>query len=78
MISEKQKSILKEIDGGELKNWRDWKWPPAKWACIRVMAMIPTPRIPMDIRTSMRVKPDWLPFIMLFSFGLIIIINSLV
>ncbi len=26
MISEKQKSILKEIDGGELKNWRDWKW----------------------------------------------------
>ncbi|MEA2077551.1 MAG: lysine 2,3-aminomutase [Candidatus Marinimicrobia bacterium] len=26
MISEKQKSILKEIDGGELNNWRDWKW----------------------------------------------------
>jgi len=21
-----EKSILKEIDGGELKNWRDWKW----------------------------------------------------
>jgi lysine 2,3-aminomutase len=26
MISEKQKSILKEIDGGELSNWQDWKW----------------------------------------------------
>ena len=26
MISDKQKSILKEIDGGELKNWRDWRW----------------------------------------------------
>ena len=26
MISEKQKSIIEEIDDGELKNWRDWKW----------------------------------------------------
>ncbi|MDZ7821052.1 MAG: lysine 2,3-aminomutase [Candidatus Marinimicrobia bacterium] len=26
MISEQQKSILKEIDGGKLSNWMDWKW----------------------------------------------------
>ncbi|MFO7841890.1 MAG: lysine 2,3-aminomutase [Fidelibacterota bacterium] len=26
MISEQQKSILKEIDGGKQHNWKDWKW----------------------------------------------------
>jgi lysine 2,3-aminomutase len=26
MISEQQKNILKEIDGGKLSNWTDWKW----------------------------------------------------
>jgi lysine 2,3-aminomutase len=26
MISEKQKNILNEIDGGGLNNWHDWKW----------------------------------------------------